>query len=239
MKRTLILIVLATAVAVPRFFGDVIYNVTFEDPPHSLNTAVVSGSGSDRPIWAVGSVIARSGVADFTSQVASFEPAGQLGFYSVAPPSTGLVLLSWDMALTAFGPGGPDTAAVLIQTSPSGNGSMSMFWQTDNDFRIGSTEISSFTLGEQDHYEFLFDLDNDQYDFAFNGVALLTNQLLDASFDVQNVLFGAENLRSPSYAVDNFRWEVVPEPSTWLLISTGCLAAVYGRRLLETKAAGP
>ncbi len=238
MKRTLIFVVLATVIAIPPTSGDMIYNVTFEDPVHMLNAAVVSGSGSDQPTWAVGSVITRSGIADFATQVASFEPAGQLGFFYEPASSSGLLLLSWDMAITDYGPGGPDTAAVLIQTSPSGNGSMSMFWQTDNDFRIGSTEVATFTLGQQDHYEFLFDLDNNQYDFAFNGVAVLTNQSLDASFNVQNVLFGAENLRSPSYAVDNFRWEVVPEPSTWILISTGCLAAVYGRRLLETKAAG-
>lgn len=238
MKRTLFLVVLAATAAQPPTFGDMIYNVTFEDPPHTLNAAVVSGSGNDRPIWTVGSVITRSGIADFATQVASFEPAGQMGFYYEPASSSGLLLLSWDMAITDYGPGGPDTAAVLIQTSPSGNGSLSMFWQTDNDFRIGGTTAATFTVGQQDHYEFLLDLDNDRYDFGFNGVAVLTNQSLDASFDVQNVLFGAENLRAPTYAVDNFQWNVVPEPSTWLLISTGCLAAVYGRRLLETKAAG-
>lgn len=239
MKRTLILVVVVAAVAVPPSFGDMIYNVTFEDPPHTLNSPVATAEGMvDRPRGTIGSVITRDGVADFSSQVASLEPAGLMSFFVSTPVNSGLVTLSWDLAMIDYGPNGPPEAAVLIQTGSGGSGTMSLYWESDSDFRIGPQNVATVTLGEQDHYEFLFDLDNDVYDFAFNGAPILTNQALDASFDIQNVLFGAENTRAPTYAVDNFRWEVVPEPSTWLLISTGCLAAVYGRRLLEAKAAG-
>jgi len=239
MKYILILFALFVSATVPPSIGDMIFNATFEDPPHTLNSLVATGGGVDQPSATIGSVISRSGVADFSTQVASLEPAGQMGFFYAPTTSAGLVLLSWDMAMLSFGSGGgPDTAAVSISSDGGGGGAMYMFWQTDNDFQIGGTAAAAFSLGQQDHYEFLFDLDNDRYDFAFNGVALLTNQSVNAGFNVQSVVFAAENLQSPSYAVDNFRWEIVPEPSTWMLISTGCLAAVYVRRLLETKAAG-
>ncbi len=239
MKTAFSLVVLSLAIAVPPTLGDMIYDVSFEDPPHTLDSAVATGADqSDRPYGTIGSVVTRSGLGDFSTQVASLEPAGLMSFFSTTPVQSGLVTLSWDMAILDFGSSGPDTAAVLIQTGSSGSGSMSMYWQTDFDFTIGGANVATFALGQQDHYEFLLDLDNDTFDFAFNGSPVLTNQTLAGNFDVQNVLFGAENLESPSYAVDNFKWDVVPEPSTWLLISTGCLAAVYGRRLLETKAAG-
>lgn len=239
MKNILILFALFVFATVPPSIGDMIFNATFENPPHTLNSAVATGSGfSDRPDLTIGSIVTRAGLGDFSTQVASLEPAGLMRFFSSTPTSSGLVLLSWDMAMLSFGSGGgPDTAAVSI-SSDGGGGAMYMFWQTDNDFQIGGTAAAAFSLGQQDHYEFLFDLDNDRYDFAFNGVALLTNQSVNASFNVQSVVFAAENLQSPSYAVDNFRWEIVPEPSTWMLISTGCLSVVYGRRLLEKKAFG-
>ena len=240
MKTTLILVGLSIAVAVPPTLGDLVYNVSFEAPPHTLDSAVATGAGmSDRPNETIGSVITRSGLGDFSTQVASLEPAGLMNFFDSSPANAGLVTVSWDMAMLSFGPGGlSDTAAVLISSDAGGGGVISMYWQRDFDFTIGGANAATFALGQQDHYEFLLDLDNDTFDFAFNGSPVLTNQTLASNFNVQNVLFGAENLQSPSYAVDNFQWNVVPEPSTWMLISTGCLAAVYGRRLLETKAAG-
>jgi hypothetical protein len=240
MKRTLILVVLAAAVAVPPSFGDMIYNVSFEDPPHTVDSAVATAVGmSDRPEGTIGSVITRTGIADFSTQVGSLEPAGIMRFLTDTPVSSGLVVLSWDLAMISFGPGGDaNTAWAYFLSDGGNNGAVNMYWQRDSSFDLGGSDAAAFTLGQQDHYEFLLDLDNDRYDFAFNGVAVLTNQSLNAGFDVQSVVFAAQNLQSPTYAVDNFRWEVVPEPSTWLLISTGCLAAVYGRRLFEAKAAG-
>ena len=238
MKRALILVVLSSAVAVPPTFGDMIYNVTFEDPPHTVDNPVATGANmSDRPRDTIGTVMTRSAVADFSSQVASLEPAGLMNFFTTNIVSSGLVLISWDLAMLSFGPGGnADTAQVSFE--PSGVSPLIMNWQRDSDFVIGGNNVATFTLGQQDHYEFMLDLDNDTYDFAMNGSPILTNQALQAGFNVNYVNFNSANLESPSYAVDNFRWEVVPEPSTWLLLSTGCLAAVYGRRLLETKAAG-
>lgn len=234
MKTAFSLVVLSIAIAVPPSHGDMIYNVSFEDPPHTLNSPVANGGGIDQPSGTIGSVIARSGIADFSSQVASLEPAGLMSFFSDSPISSGLVLLSWDLAIIGFGPGGlSDTAQVSVNSS--GTGPLLMTWQRDFDFTIGGASVATFALDQQDHYEVLLDLDNDTYDFAFNGVPVLTNQAVESSFNVHYVNFGSENLQSPTYAVDNFRWEVVPEPSTWLLISTGCLAAVYGRRIAGSK----
>jgi len=223
MKKIILAITLSIteAMSILPTLGDITFNATFENPPHVLNSAVAVGTGDDSPAFSAGSVITRTGIADFSTQVASFEPAGQLSFFSPTPTSSGLLLITWDMAMIEYGPGGLDTAAVSIQNSPSGGGALTMFWKTDNSFRIGGTTAGAYTLGQQDNYAFLFDLDNDSYDFLLNGSPLMTNQALAGSFDVQNVVFAAENLRAPTYAIDNFRWEVIPEPSTIGLMGLG------------------
>lgn len=239
MKSCLIASVLVMALAATSASADIgiIYNVTFEDPPHTLNSAVSTGAGmADRPNSTIGAVITRSGLADFTTQVASLEPAGSMNFLSSTPIASGLILLSWDMAILSFGPGGnPNTAMVTIE--PSGCPAIVMIWQRDFDFQIDYTNVAVFSSGRKDHYEFLIDLDNDRYDFSFNGTPVHTDQSLHSSFDIHFVSFGAEYLQSPSYAVDNFRMEIIPEPSTFLLISTGGLAAC-GWRFLKARAAG-
>lgn len=238
MKAT-ITTVISTAVLVfaQPLRADIIYSADFESPPHTLDSPVATGGGNDQPSGTIGSVIARSGVADFSSQVASLEPAGLMGFYYEPTSASGLVLLSWDMAMLSFGSGGLMNSAQLSIDPSNGAGGAPIIisWQQDFDIVLSGTTVGSFTLGQQDHYELLLDLDSDTYDFALNGIPVQTNQALAATFNVQNVVFGSENLQDPSYAVDNFRWEVVPEPSTWLLISTGCLAAVYGRRIAGSK----
>lgn len=235
MKKTLILVGLFIAVALPPSLGDTIYNVSFEDPPHTIDTAVATGVGmNDRPDLTIGTVVTRAGLADFSTQVASLEPAGLMRFFVSTPSSAGLVTLSWEMAILSFGPGGlSDTAQVTIE--PSGVAPLVMSWQRDYDFTIDGANVATFALGQHDHYEILLDLDNDTYDFALNGTAVMTNQALNSSFDVHYVSFGSENLQSPSYAVDNFSWETIPEPSTWLLMTTGSLAVVYGNRILKAK----
>ncbi len=208
--------------------ADYIFNVDFENPPHVVNQQVVAGSAIDRPTYAEETVLARTNVADFTTQVASLEPAGAMAFFYGPAVTSGLVRLSWDMAVLSLGTGGGlDTAAVAIQSSPTGVGDVFIDYEYDFDLEIGDVDVGTYALGNQHHLEFLFDLDSDVFNVWLNSSLVLTNIAVNPTFDIQNVLFSRENLQDPTYAVDNFQWEIIPEPSTVLMMLLGSIVFVF------------
>lgn len=212
----------------------VVYNVDFENPPHALDAAPVTGSGADRPWSFTPNVMIRDSLADFTTQVAAFEGGGMMSFRPESPSTSMIVRLSWDMAMLTLGPNGPETAGIAIDSS--GGGGIWMFFMQDYTIQIGpgfgGITIGSFTLGQKDNFQFLLDLDSGLYDVYMNSTLALSNQALGVGFDVANVFFGADYLANPTYAIDNFRWEIIPEPSTLILIILGGLgvAATQKRR---------
>jgi len=217
-------------ILIPLAHADIIFDVDFESPPHTLDAPVTRCSGNDVASSTSGDVVVRDSLADFTTQVASLEPAGAMSFSQAVPVSAGLVTISWDMAIIDLGPTGPETAGILIQSSGGGGGPQALFFNDDLTIDQGSGTLGTFTLGEQDHFEYLFDLDNDLYSFSINGSPAISSDPLGAAFDVQNVVFGADFLAGPDYAVDNFQWSVIPEPSSLLLMLVAGLG-LWLRRL--------
>jgi hypothetical protein len=216
---------LATGTAVS---ADYIFNVDFEDPPHTVNQQVVTGDAVNLPTGADPTVIIRTNLADFTTQVASLEPAGAMGFMPDTSVQNGLVSLRWDLAMISLGGGsGFSSAAVAIQSTSDGG--LSLEFLDDMTITLNGMNIGTFSLGESDHYEFLFSLDTDVYGLTLNGAPVLADQPLSATFDLQNVLFSRANLEDPTYAVDNFKWEIIPEPSTAILLLLGSLGLAAGR----------
>jgi hypothetical protein len=211
--------------------ADFIFNVDFEDPPHVVDQQVVTGSAFNLPTGADPTVMVRTNIGDFSTQVASLEPAGAMGFFYAPSVTSGAVRLSWDMAVISLGTGGGlDTAAIAIQSSPEGIGDVFIDYEYDYDLEIAGVDVGTYTLGQQDHLEFFFDLDSDSYNVWLNSALVLSNQALNPTFDIQNVLFSRENLQNPSYAVDNFQWEIIPEPSTMVLLVVGAAGLIISRR---------
>lgn len=223
-------IILTTTSLVALFAGnawsDLVYSVDFENPPHVVDQQVVTGSGTDKPFFADTSVVVRDGPADFTTQAASLEPAGAMTFLPGTVFTAGIALISWDLAMISSGSGGPTTAAISINPSPGPSSPIFVFFQTDLSIEVDGNSIGSFTMGEQDHYDFVIDIDNGLYDFSLNGGLVLDDQPLDSGWDLRDVSFSRENLEDPTYAVDNFEWQVVPEPSSMLLIVLGGISFV-------------
>jgi len=223
---TAVVVLLSLALAVE---GDFIFNVDFEDPPHVVNQQVVTGSAVDLPTGADPTVMIRTNLADFTTQVASLEPAGAMGFFYAPSVASGLVRLSWDLALIDHGPGsGFESAAVGVQSS--GGGGLNIFYLKDMTITLNGMNVGTCTTGVSDNFSFVFDLNADIYDFSMNGSSVLTNQALGASFDLQNVVFSRDSDEFPSYAVDNFQWEVIPEPSASVLMLLGGLGCLLFKR---------
>jgi hypothetical protein len=211
---------------VPICRADIIYNVDFENPPHVLDAPVVTGGGSDRPSGTTGNVVVRDSPGDFTTQVASLEPAGSMGFNPGTPSSAGLVLISWDMAILSLG-GNPGAAFMAVQGSAAG--AVGLIFNQDLTIDDGGgMQVGVFALGQQVHFEYAFDLDNDFYNLSMNGSPVQSNQSLDPAFDIQNVLFTRDSFADPDYAIDNFQWQTIPEPSTFLLTVLGLF--VFGLR---------
>ena len=223
-RAIVLLLVLAPAVQ-----SDFIFNVDFEDPPHIVNQQVVAGSAVDRPTYAEATVLARTNIADFTTQVASLEPAGAMSFFYAPSVTSNTVLLSWDLALLSHGSGGGfESAGVGIQSS--GGGGLNIFYLKDMTITLNGMNVGTCTTGVSDNFSFVFDLNADIYDFSMNGSPVLTNQALGASFDLQNVIFSRDFLENPTYAVDNFQWEVIPEPSASVLMLLGGLGCLLFKR---------
>lgn len=209
--------------------ADIIYAVDFEDPPHTVDQQVALGPASDRPQFADTSVFVRDSLGDFTTQVASLEPAGAMTFLPATTFSSQIALISWDLAMLDIGSLAP--AAVSIGTSEGVP--VTTTFMGDMSIQIDGVNVGSYTLGQLDSFAFMIDIDNALYGFSLNGSPVLTDQpLVGTDWVLRDVSFGRGNLADPSYAVDNFQWQIIPEPSTFalMLLALGSLALRQLRR---------
>ncbi len=198
-------------------YADIIYDFDFEEPDFTADTQITSGSG----YIADGDVYVRTGIADFSTQVASLEPAGSLGFGSAPVQTSGVVLISWDMAVVSLGSAsGTDYSAAFLLSLSEG-ASIVGTYQYDSTFEINGQNVASYTLGAQSQYSVRIDLDFNAYDFLIDGITIIDDEPIAMSAYPQSVVFTREFLTSPEYGIDNFRWEVIPEPASLLLLMLG------------------
>lgn len=208
--------------------ADFIYNVDFENPPHVLGSPVVTGAGSDVPSSTTGNVIVRDSLGDFTNQLASFESGGGMSFNPSGVFTAGLVFVRWDLAMLATGGVEPEQGVVTLDPEPaSGGSSLVLHFMIDGDIEFNGMDIGTYTLGVHDQFQISMDLDNDHYSLFINGSQLLTNEILASDWSPDLLGFGTGFLASPDYAVDNFQWGIIPEPSTAILL--GALGLAVGR----------
>jgi hypothetical protein len=208
-------------------YSDVIFDVDFEDPPHSLGSAPATGSGPGEPTTADNFVIA-SGVADFSTQVAMLGTDTAGGSMVFIPSSTfdsGFLTFSWDLAmlvpddsqstlqttLLVSRPAGPDPLTI-VQVNYSFDGSVTVTTPES-----GTSLAGTWTLDEAASYQLAFDLNNDIYDFFIDGSQVVFDDPIGASTVVNHTYF-QRPFGSPSFAIDDVQWQVIPEPSTVALL---------------------
>jgi hypothetical protein len=205
--------------------GDIIYDVSFEDPPHVVDSPVVIGSGTDRPTGTQGDTMIRVGIGDFASQVAVIGPssASIMAFSPGTIFSSGLVSLSWDLAMLSMSAGLYQAGVSFEPDSALGGGPLIVNFLNSNTIQVQTpsanvTNIATFTLGQQDSFAVSIDLDADLYSISVNGLPQIQDDSMGSAWNLQSVVFYGGFLQTPEYAVDNFLWQTIPEPSTCLLM---------------------
>ncbi len=216
--------------------GSVLYDVDFENPPHTNGSPVTAGPGSDRPLGGQNFVV--SNLTLFGSQTAVVNADGLFAWMSFNNAgsyyTSGVHLIQWDWALLSpDGATDPQTSVII------GNGGsyVALTYQRDGFISAfdaeGTTNAGVYVPGTAYNYQVVLDLDASRYSFWIDGQEAVTNRSYPAGSSFEYLRF-YRPFGSPSYAVDNFYWEIIPEPSTFLLVVVGlpiaAVAALRSRR---------
>jgi len=213
--------------------ADIIYDFDFEPPDFTVDTQITNGPG----LMADGNVFVRTGIADFSTQVASLEPAGGLSFGVTQSLTSGIVSISWDMALVVFGAPLGNTLSFGVGSNSEGGGLFGASYNSDgtiHDVYDVSLGIG-YALGVQNHFQLLIDLDTDSLDFLVDGGVVVDNASISPTISPEAIVFSRGYLKSPQYAIDNFRWEVIPEPTSLILILFGGFPIYCTRRRKQNR----
>lgn len=231
--------VVALLMQVPAAFAFMMFDVTWDNPPHQVGQAPATEyilTPPDRPTEVQGAII-RDSVAGFSGQVAVLSGEGNAGMvftqlsnsYTQVNFTSGVHRISWLAAILTMDP----NTSVIAQTvaGQTGNPVVCSFIN-GGDITLNQDSIGTWALGEVYQFEALINLDMDTYDFYFNGSQLITGQALEPNASISQ--FGFQRPYGNSeFAVDNIQWEVmsgIPEPGTLSLLMLGLPSLCFLRR---------
>ena len=237
---TIALLVKGTSV-----FAFMMFDVTWDNPPHQVGQAPTTEyilTPPDRPTEVQGAII-RDSVAGFSGQVAVLAGEGNAGIgftqlsnsYTQVSFTSGVHRISWLAAILTMDP----NTSVIAQSIDN---DVSCSFLNGGNIRVYSgnssdTIIGTWALGEVYQFEALLNLDMDTYDFYFNGNQVITGQPLDPNAIISQ--FGFQRPYGNSeFAVDNIQWEVmsgIPEPGTISLLMLGLPSLCILRRRFQSQ----
>ncbi|MBU0679003.1 MAG: PEP-CTERM sorting domain-containing protein, partial [Verrucomicrobia bacterium] len=208
-----------------------------ENPPHVLGSQPATGSGSDRPTshngfgWTIS-----QNVADFSSQVAVVGGSGYefMGFNPGTTFTSAIAVISRELAVLQTGTDPQANVSVAGSSLPDpvhvdylADGRVNVY-----DAVSGVATVGTWTLNQSLPYQVVIDLNADTYDFYMDSTQVLFDRPITADSEILNVSF-FRPFDAASYAIDNFRWDIIPEPSTWALMLTASL--LFGINALKRK----
>lgn len=210
--------------------ADIIYNVTFEYPPHVVGQEPATGTGSDRPLSPASGWEIRDDIAGFGSQVAVLPVTGG-GLLNFGPGGVfdaGIHSIMWDASILTPDPSEPLQVVTLIGGGDDALTDLGINFLVNGDLTvydsasIGNVVIGTWLPGDVFQFHALLNLETDTYDFFLNGNQVIYGQTLETDASITGVSY-QRPFSTAGFALDNFRWEVVPEPSSVLLLLSGGL----------------
>lgn len=213
--------------------ANIIYDVDFEPPTFVDGAGIISGPGSDTPSFTTGSPTAvnDASLGSFSSQAAFLNNGGQMEFSAPGGVvNSGLHLFSFEA--TMIDAVGSNLAEISIRDEPDG-GIVGVGFDTGT-MRVGSlgNQVTlPYVIGTPSSFSFLVNLNDHIYSAWVNGSPVLQNISFSSTLDITEVRLntGAPNPNA-SLGFDNFQWQTVPEPSTFILMFMGSLGC-WMRRL--------
>jgi hypothetical protein len=209
--------------------ASVVFDVNFDTPLYSNGQSITGGPEPNEPTGANLATVSNS-IMGFDSQAALFPSTAQMVFRPDSGPfDSGIHLITWDMGT----PVDPSQGNVSFGSDTYGSLFSITFLDSNAqhpddpviEYGLGLNRPSIVnTTGTANAFQIIIDLDNDMLDFWINGNLLEDDFALTSGTDLDDVFFSQNSLPSYQFGMDNFRWEVVPEPSSVLLIVCGsCL----------------
>lgn len=233
-RRWVVSLVLGWILAPFASSGDMVFDVTFENPPHTNGSAPTVGIGSDRPTGLSGTWTVANNFLGSSSQAAvmsALASGGGLGFSPGSDYSSGVHTFSWDLGMIA--PSSQSSVQILGLNGPSQ--ALIIDYFGDSTVRIydplnGSIDATTASLGLFHAFSVTLDLDSLQYGVSVDGSSILASRPLQSGTDVYSASI-LNPFGSTAVGVDNFRWDIIPEPSTLALLAIAGLGfALRARR---------
>lgn len=208
-------------------FGTIIYDIDYE-PPTYTNGQSISGAGT-----------ISDSINGFSSQGLLIHDGGGINYLApggIAEPFTsGIHLVSWDVAIPS-----QQSASVIIDGQIDSLGGPVLFnatfgtGPTGNEIQYGSgfpnRPSVPFVVGQSYSFEVVMDLDADYYSFWLDGNLLEDTVSIPSDADLLLVGFGQNQTMGLQAGIDNFRWEIIPEPSSMILLLCGSSLLMASRR---------
>lgn len=204
-------------------FSDFVYNIDYE-PPTYANGQQILGAGN-----------ISDSINGFTSQGLLIHDGGGINYLASSTFTTGIHLVSWDIAIPTvqgsssiiYGQLESFSGPILFDMHVKGDGSG---LRVEYGFGFPQRPSISINAGQSYAFDILMNLDANYYNFWLNGTLLEDTVTIPSGAGFDLVGFGQNQTLGLQAGVDNFRWEVVPEPTSVLLLLLGGSGIYLARR---------
>jgi len=221
--KSAILSALLFAAYISTALADLVYDNDYEPPTYTNGQQIVgAGNISD-------------GINGFTSQGLLIHDGGGINYLAPSTFTTGIHLISWDFTIPAVQGSSLILNAqveafadpVLFDMTIAGDGSGLRV-----EYGSGFPQRPSLSINAGQSYSasILLNLDADYYNFWLGATLLEDTVSIPSGAGIDLVDFGQNQALGLQAGIDNFRWEVVPEPTSLLLILCGGSALYFARR---------
>ncbi|MCZ7591562.1 MAG: PEP-CTERM sorting domain-containing protein [Kiritimatiellae bacterium] len=213
--KTIPLAILVAVATISAASADLVYDIDYEPPAYTNGQQI--GGGNTRTI--------SDSIPGFTSQALLLHDGGGISYYAPQPYTTGLHSISWDFGVPVD-QSSTEIIGMLLGSAHvdvTMSGSPSSYLIEYGPFPLGAPRQSvPFQIGQVYSFHILLDLDSARYALYLNGNQLLDDAPLQfGSSSLDYVSFGQSQTLGLQAGLDNFRWEVIPEPISILLILLG------------------